>query len=301
MTVPRASRGPDPSSYVRRVSSSELIGQHWQLVRFKDQPQPLPSWWSTWTGISTLASCPTALERSFCTLPSPTNQDRNSFSTNAVGLPPASNPFVKSAPRRSGRTCWANNLHTLRRFWRLPGICFGGFGCRQWSASAVFAVVSACNLRVLRRFWRLLKSLQTAKKVGCPPSMAVLAVLTVSVFATFECFTGFGGFGGLGGCRFLSLSFLLFISITWRVHPQTLPQPPPVGTTMVFLSLKESCRNGDPICWRGSQWPWSPPPPYPARLSALSAKICHGRKHGVKGGRCCAWRSTSIEVGDYRC
>ena len=47
-------------------------------------------------------------------------------------------------------------------------ICFGGF-----------AVVSVCNLRMLRRFWRLLKSLQTAKRRGCPPSMAVLAVLTV--------------------------------------------------------------------------------------------------------------------------
>ena len=50
----------------------------------------------------------------------------------------------------------------------------------------VFTAVSVCNLQALQRFWRLLKSLQSAKTRGCPPSMAVL---TVDSVCNFECFT----------------------------------------------------------------------------------------------------------------
>ena len=79
------------------------------------------------------------------------------------------------------------------------------------------------------------------KKNSGPSSMPVVS--QAELFATFKCFASFGGFGGYGGCKFLSLLFMFFNFGARHFHPQTVPQFPQVGATMVFLSLEGNCHN----------------------------------------------------------
>ena len=129
---------------------------------------------------------PTLLEHKFFTFPSTPTKTIIPAALMQWTYHQPPRPFVKSAPRHSGRTCWANYLHTLWRFRRLPGICFGGFGCLSVICFGGFAVVSVCNLRVLRRFRRSPQVPPSCKKGRLP--------------------TVHGGFGGFDGCQCLQPS-----------------------------------------------------------------------------------------------
>ena len=152
---------------------------------------------------------------------------------------------------------------------------------------------------MFRRFWRLLKSLQTAKRRGCPPSMVVLAVLTVVSVCNLRMFHRFWRFR-----RSRRLQIFIAVVVVFHLCYLTRPSSNPSSITTggyhhgFSLSLKGSCHNGDANMLARVAMALITPSTVPCQVVSPLGKDLSREKAWREGGRCCAWRSTLIEVGD---